>query len=163
MRKRGRKPTDPIERFLDKIKLPANLHDCWEWNAGRSTAQGYGVFYLNNKPIGAHRFSYEHFNGSIPVGLWVLHTCDNRPCVNPFHLFVGTAQDNISDMIKKGRKVSRPGGLASRKHKHLSEGVTPNGKKFRVSRAGIHVGCFDTPEEAKQAFEQAGTLYSFKE
>lgn len=55
------------------------------------------------KLLRAHRAAYELFVGPIPVGMWVLHRCDNPPCVNPHHLFLGTNTDNVHDMIAKGR------------------------------------------------------------
>jgi|ERR1041385_2741997 hypothetical protein len=77
---------------------------CWIWTRGR-TSKGYGALYENGKQISAHRFAYKAWVGEIPVGLYVLHRCDERACVNPEHLFLGTAFDNTQDMIAKGRFV----------------------------------------------------------
>ena len=77
---------------------------CWTWTGGKYY-NGYGQFYEGPNKICAHRFSYKIFKGSIPSGKLVLHKCDNRQCVNPDHLFIGTQKDNILDMVKKGRRV----------------------------------------------------------
>lgn len=101
----GRKSIPVIDRFLEKISLPKQLHDCWEWNASTGS-HGYGQLMMpGNKPITSHCFSYKHFIGPIPTGLHVLHSCDNRKCVNPSHLFLGTNNDNIQDRVNKGRSV----------------------------------------------------------
>jgi hypothetical protein len=80
--------------------------DCWIWYGDR-TKQGYGTYSVkvNGKwqTIGVHRISYELYYGSISDGLFVCHHCDNPPCLNPEHLFLGTAKDNVQDMLHKGR------------------------------------------------------------
>ena len=77
---------------------------CWIWM--RSTAShGYGDFRLNYKLFLAHRASYEAFVGPIPDGMFVLHRCDVKQCVNPDHLFLGTNADNMADKEAKGRGV----------------------------------------------------------
>lgn len=75
---------------------------CWEWLLS-GTLNGYGRVYHSGTRELAHRFSFRVFKGEIPSGLVVMHTCDNRRCCNPDHLTLGTASDNIQDMVKKGR------------------------------------------------------------
>ena len=95
--------TDPRERFWRKVVKTDD--GCWIWTAARSP-RGYGAFGRGSREarvILAHRFSWEQANGPIPDGLCVLHRCDNPPCVNPAHLFLGTRTDNNRDMHAKGR------------------------------------------------------------
>ena len=91
----------PDERFWMQTekRLP---DECWEW-IGSKNDDGYGSIQINKTLTKAHRFSWQISNGEIPTGLCVLHKCDNPSCVNPNHLFLGTQQDNIIDMHKKGR------------------------------------------------------------
>lgn len=91
-------------RFFRFIKKD----DCWNW-IGSIGKNGYGYFSKNSKAASAHRVSWEIHNGQIPDGLCVLHKCDNRKCVNPDHLFIGTYYDNIHDKINKGRDTSISG------------------------------------------------------
>lgn len=86
-------------RFVQKSE------GCWAWTADKVTG-GYGRFARGGRPklVLAHRFSYELANGPIPDGLHVLHHCDNPPCVNPSHLWLGTDADNARDCDAKGRR-----------------------------------------------------------
>ena len=86
-------------RFWAKVDKSG---DCWEWTAGKDVG-GYGSFYLSGSSIKAHRIAYTITVGDIPDGMCVLHTCDNPPCVQPDHLFIGTYMDNYHDMKAKGR------------------------------------------------------------
>lgn len=99
----GRPPTQPIEdRFWRYARKGA---DCWTWT-GACSIGGYGQMGIKGKTVGAHRISYEIHIGPVPQGLYVLHRCDNPPCCNPRHLFLGTIADNNADRDAKGR-VSR--------------------------------------------------------
>jgi hypothetical protein len=75
---------------------------CWNWTASR-TRDGYGKMSVAGKTVASHRASWLLNHGDIPDGLFVLHECDNRLCVNPNHLFLGTTSDNMVDCILKGR------------------------------------------------------------
>lgn len=92
-----------VERFWLKV---AQAEGCWLW-LGAKGRRGYGYLHRGGKtdrhPIRAHRASWEIHFGAIPAGLWVLHKCDNPPCVNPNHLFLGTRKDNMDDCASKGR------------------------------------------------------------
>lgn len=92
-----------IERFYKYVSPEPNT-GCWLW-IKKGDKDGYGSFWVNDfkKSIQAHRASYMIFKGIIPKGLLVCHSCDVTACVNPDHLFLGTAKDNVHDMYKKGR------------------------------------------------------------
>lgn len=94
----------PIEvRFWAKVKK-SGPDDCWIWT-GCTSPQGYGMFSVNNKARLASRIAWELTNGPIKDGLNALHKCDNPPCCNPNHLFLGTRTDNHIDSVNKGRAV----------------------------------------------------------
>lgn len=99
----------PEERFWAKVDkdgpVPQHrpeLGSCWVWTRA-TTGFGYGKLGLNGRALTAHRRSYEMAYGAIPNGLLVCHRCDNPPCVNPDHLFLGSFADNMRDMHAKGR------------------------------------------------------------
>jgi hypothetical protein len=101
-----RKLTPLPERFWAKVDR-RGPDDCWEWT-GTKTRKGYGQIRVAGHNMQAHRVSYELNVGPITAGLFACHRCDNPPCVNPGHLFLGTAADNSSDMVARGR--TRAGG-----------------------------------------------------
>jgi hypothetical protein len=92
------------QTILDNI-IKDSETGCWNWQRGRHE-RGYGLFRENKKQIRVHRKSYELFKGPIPEGMMVCHHCDNPPCCNPDHLFVGTCTDNLRDCSSKGRKAA---------------------------------------------------------
>jgi len=82
--------------------MPGGNDECWPWRRAK-TAAGYGMFARDGKRHYAHRYSYEVYVGPIPAGAHILHRCDNPPCVNPAHLFLGDQRSNNADMLAKGR------------------------------------------------------------
>lgn len=92
---------DIAERFADKW-CPEPNTGCWLWTRYSNT-HGYGVMRVRPMNILAHRLAWMIHMGDIPSGLYVLHKCDTPACVNPGHLFLGTRNDNMNDMAKKGR------------------------------------------------------------
>lgn len=125
--------------------------ECWPWMAARS-AKGYGLFNPGHpRCVRAHRYVWEIVFGPIPIGMLVLHHCDNPPCCNPAHLWLGTAKDNARDMMEKGRrrgyiasgsghettKLTREGVLQIRSE--LAQGAKRGdlARRFGVARATI--------------------------
>jgi hypothetical protein len=103
-----------LNNFWDKVKMPPlnEREKCWNWTGALNIPnhKGYGVFCIgklmhsgHRRLITAHRFSWMLANGPIPKGMSILHKCDNKLCVNPNHLFLGTHDDNMHDASMKGR------------------------------------------------------------
>lgn len=95
------RPTDPAIRYHTKYDK-RSTGECWPWTKGRFKA-GYGAFWDGQKQTTAHRFGYKLLIGPVPDDLDVCHTCDNPPCQNPSHWFLGTSTENTADRHRKGR------------------------------------------------------------
>ena len=140
-------PTARFYKYISKSDHPLiPFCDCWVW-IGDCHRDGYGRFRPGGSApsVQAHRFSYELFNGPIPDGMKVLHSCDYHPCVNPNHLFLGTQKDNMQDMIKKGRKFveSIPQKLSVEKVREIrsliKQGITQKkiARNFGISQQTV--------------------------
>ncbi len=134
-----------VERFWEKVEVRRREDECWEWHGAK--ARGYGQIVKagrGGKLLRAHRVSWELEHGPIPDGLIVRHRCDNRGCVNPSHLELGTRKDNNHDMSVRDRGIKSAKGLPY--------GVQRHGNKWkaRIKRACTYryLGLFATMEEA---------------
>ena len=97
-------PDAQLERWNSKIQK-GERGACWVWIGGRGE-NGYGHFWCSGRTRLSHRIAYRIYKGPIPDGMLVCHSCDNPPCVNPAHLWLGTHDDNIQDKINKGRQAT---------------------------------------------------------
>ncbi len=133
-------------KFHERIHRTDNPDDCWEWT-GTGRVDGYGQVTWEHRKYGCHRVAWELAFGDIPEGMNVLHKCDNPPCCNPAHLFLGTAEDNNRDRSMKGRTVSRPGEL------HHGAKLTQSDviEIRRLAAAGVSVGELMTRFPVKRA------------
>lgn len=114
---------EQIERFRKRIDIRGK-NECWPWTGGKSSkevGQNYGKVWFMGRKHRAHRLAYELFNRSLLPTELVCHSCDNPPCCNPKHLFVGNHYDNTHDCISKGRSKKERG--VDRYNSKLSENM----------------------------------------
>lgn len=135
-------PATWADRFWSKVDRRSG-QECWEWQAARR-ADGYGQFSLGGARghmYQAHRVSWTLANGTIPEGLLVRHRCDNRPCVNPAHLELGTHLDNMHDMATRERhgvsRLTADGVRSIRRRNAAGESYSTLASEYGVSTSAI--------------------------
>lgn len=133
-----RKGTLPLkDRFWAKVDI-RGPDECWPWKSAEGTNTYGTIGGEGGRKAGSlktHRVAYELSKGPIPEGLWVLHSCDNRPCCNPKHLRAGTQKDNHDDMDKRGRRVI-PLGSHNGKSKLKEDQVREIRRKYHNKLSG---------------------------
>jgi len=140
------------EKFFSCVKYSAT--GCWNW-LGTIGLKGYGQFSYKGESTRTHRWSYKYFIG--PIGkLHICHHCDNRKCVNPFHLFRGTRSDNMSDCVAKGRH-------SNTKKKVCIHGHSLSGKNLYITAAGKRACIACRRKRARDFYrEHAGDKFFLK-
>ena len=140
-----------MERFWTKVSKSSDPDGCWEFvGLSGKRRSDYAPFSYQGRIMAAHRVSWTLEHGEIPTGMCVCHHCDNRRCVRPDHLFLGTAKDNMQDMVKKGRATKANRGSGNGMAKLTEEQVYEIrevcrygdlkrlGEKFGVSKSSMY-------------------------
>ncbi len=135
-----------VDRFWSKA-IRLDRDSCWLWQARRNP-KGYGMFREMDRWAAAHRVSWELANGPIPTGRLVCHSCDTRSCVNPDHLFVGTNDDNMRDMVNKSRQSK------GERHRKSCLAALPNRRIARGERIARSVLTEELVVKIRQEYSQ---------
>jgi predicted XRE-type DNA-binding protein len=127
------------ERLEEKLLTPDPTTGCIEW-AGNKIWNGYGIMRINGKGVYVHRLAWELKHGPIPDGKQVLHRCDNRPCCNDDHLFLGTNQDNMDDKkmkMRAAKKLTKEQVLSIRERLSMGDSQSRIAKDLGVDQSNI--------------------------
>lgn len=125
----ARQAAHPIQ-FWMRVAI-AEPKDCWPWT-GTLKEKGYGMAWYAGRSHHAHRLAWQLANRqAIPAGLQVCHACDNPPCCNPAHLWIGTNRDNTLDSVAKGRQHNARKTHCPRGHLLDAGGIRKNGNRYR--------------------------------
>jgi hypothetical protein len=154
-------PPSTEDRFWPRVDKTSHAGGCWLWT-GSKFRTGYGRATQMCKPVSAHRLSYIINVGPIPSGRLILHSCDNRACVNPSHLRIGTHADNVADMVARGRNklcgkcdsgFGRPGesnGQSKLTKEAVAEIRSTTGQTKSLARKyGVHTGTIQAARSGK--------------
>lgn len=153
--------SDPAQRLWDGCDRSGGEDACWPWK-GHCYGAGYGSSYLHGQgKVPAHRIAWEAANGQkVPKGMVVCHRCDNPPCCNPKHLFIGTEADNMQDMHAKGRHPGRgrlpravPENVREEVLRLKAEGLTQKriAKALGLTRYAVAMASEDRPAPSTEA------------
>lgn len=121
--------------FWAKVSIPSEFQ-CWEWT-GRKSSAGYGK--MTDETM-AHRWAYEYFNGPIPDSLYILHSCDNKTCVNPAHLRVGTHAENMQDARERNRFHRREKCHNAKVTAEIADYIRRNPDKLKLKELAAKFG-----------------------